>query len=63
MLKIVIRPTQRAHCIKNMAKGSPDYFTGEDFDVIFEILEDDEKEMAKEMSQAMDSVVNEVRFL
>ena len=63
MLKIVIRPAQRAHCIKNMAKGSADYFTGEDFDVIFEILEDDEKEMAKEMSQAMDSVVNEVRFL
>ena len=63
MLKIVVRRTQRAHCIKNIAKGSADYFTGEDFDVIFEILENDEEEMAKEMSQAMDSVVNKVRSL
>ena len=45
-----------------MTKGSADYFTGEDFDVIFKILEKDEEEMAKEMSQAMDSVVNEPRF-
>ena len=62
MLKIVVRPAQRAHSIKNMAKGSADYFTGEDFDVIFEILENDEEEIAKELSQAMNSVVNEVRF-
>ena len=62
MLKIIVRPAQRAHSIKNMAKESPDYFTSEDFDVIFEILENDEEEMAKETSQAMDSVVNEVRF-
>ena len=45
-----------------MVKESADYFTSEDFDVIFEILENDEEEMAKETSQAMDSVVNEVRF-
>ena len=57
MLKLVLRPAQRAHCIKNMAKGSADYFTGDDFDVIFEILENDGEEVAKEMSQAM-----EVRF-
>ena len=62
MLKIVVRPAQRAHSIKNMVKESADYFTSEDFDVIFEILENDEEEMAKETSQAMDSVVNEVRF-
>ena len=42
MLKIVIWPTQRAHSIKSMAKGSADYFTSEDFDVIFDILENDE---------------------
>ena len=30
--------------------------------MIFEILENDEIEIAKEMSVAMDSVVNEVRF-
>ena len=30
--------------------------------MIFEILENDEEEMAKEMSQAMDTVVHEVRF-
>ena len=58
MLKIV----GRAYSVKNMTKGSADYFTGEDFDVIFKILEKDEEEMAKEMSQAMDSVVNEPRF-
>ena len=62
MLKIVVRPSQRAHSVKDMAKGSADYFTGEDFDVIFEILENDEEKMAKELSQAMNSVVNEVRF-
>ena len=62
MLKIVVRPSQRAHSVKDMAKGSADYFTGEDSDVIFEILENDEEKMAKELSQAMNSVVNEVRF-
>ena len=59
---VVVWPTQRPHSIKIMTKRSADYFTGEDFDGIFEVLENDEKEMAKEMSQAMNSVVNESRF-
>ena len=46
-----------------MVKGSADYFTGECIDVILEILENDGEEMAKEISQAMDSAVNEVIFL
>ena len=62
MLSIVVRPAQRAHSIKNIANGFAVYFTGEGFDLIFEILENDEEEMAKEMSQAMDIVVREVRF-
>ena len=62
MLSIVVWPSQRAHSIKNIAKGFTVYFTGEGFDVIFEILENHEEEMAKEMSQAMDTVVHEVRF-
>ena len=32
-------------------------------DVIFEMLENEGEEMAKEISQAMDSAVNEVIFL
>ena len=48
MLKIVVRPAQCAHSIKNIAKGSVDYFTGEDFDVIFEILENDRKKCHKQ---------------
>ena len=60
---VVVRPVQLARSIKNMVKGSADYFTGECFDVILEILENDGEEMAKEISQAMDSGVNEVIFL